>query len=149
MKYELLAKSSGEEPYQVVFIFDEENLSITCNCKAGAFGKLCKHKTALLTGDASMLAELEQSEPLKELLNRIPATAYPQLVEQVHTAELQVDEAKRALQKAKKSKKSGAHAPPPQFFSPWHNATRSSATADRRFLALRMGSSCHAGRILS
>ena len=112
MKYEFLAKSSGEEPYQVVFIFDEEKLSITCNCKAGVFGKFCKHKLALLTGDTNMLSEPEQLESLKEVLNQIPATAYPELIDQVHSAELKADEAKRALQKAKrlleKAMKNGA-----------------------------------------
>jgi len=102
MKYEFNAKSSGDEPYQVTFIFDNGTLAITCSCKAGIFGKLCKHKTALVTGDSSMLADPEQSESLKELLNQIPATAYPELIDQMHSAELKADEAKRALQKAKK-----------------------------------------------
>jgi len=102
MSYEFLAKSSGDNPYQVVFIFSDQKLSITCNCKAGIFGKLCKHKTALLAVDTGMLAKPEQSEALREISTKIQATTYPQLIEQLKQAETKADEAKKNLSRVKK-----------------------------------------------
>ncbi len=57
MKYELNAKSSGNEPYQVLFTFHEDKLTITCNCQAGVFNKLCKHKLALLNGNVALTSD--------------------------------------------------------------------------------------------
>ncbi len=103
MKYEFLAKSSGTDPYQVVFTLDDRKLRVTCNCKAGIFGKLCKHKLALLRGDADMLFQIDGETNLKELLTIVPSTAYPELLEQIRRNEIAADEAKRVLQRSKKA----------------------------------------------
>ena len=50
-----------------------------------------------------MLAIPEEHALMKELVTHVSATAYPQLLEQIHADELLVDEAKRALVKSKKA----------------------------------------------
>jgi uncharacterized Zn finger protein len=67
MKLTLKAKSSTGEPYNVDFTVQNGKLFAQCNCKAGTFGQLCKHKTELIAGDASRLFDVSQEQKLKEL----------------------------------------------------------------------------------
>lgn len=55
MNIVLLAKSSSGDPYRVEFLKEDDNVLIYCSCKAGSMGQLCKHKTAFIQGDTSML----------------------------------------------------------------------------------------------
>jgi|GEM_PF-7032665 uncharacterized Zn finger protein len=57
---ELTAKSSSGGTYQVTFAMEGERVSARCTCKAGIMGNLCKHRIALLAGDARILANPEQ-----------------------------------------------------------------------------------------
>lgn len=102
MKYEFLAKSSGSVPYLVVFTHSENGLSATCNCKAGIFGKLCKHKLALLQGDASMLSDPTEDQKLYELSALVLKTSYPKFLSEIHQAELAQIKAKKTLDQSKK-----------------------------------------------
>ena len=63
----ILAKSSSDVPYTVEFSLENGKLSARCNCKAGIFGKLCKHKTELLAGDAARLYDPHEGDKLQEL----------------------------------------------------------------------------------
>ena len=57
MKTNMIIKviSSSGEPYDVHFEFSDNKFTVFCNCPAGIYGKLCKHKTRLLDGDLSIL----------------------------------------------------------------------------------------------
>lgn len=103
MNYEFLTKSSGSSPYQVVFTHTNNKLGATCNCGAGIFGKLCKHKLALLQGDMSMLLDPASEVKLQELLAVVKQTTYPQLLADIRQAELAESEAKKNLDKRKKT----------------------------------------------
>jgi hypothetical protein len=103
MVYEFLAKSSGSTPYQVVFTHADNKLGATCNCGAGIFGKLCKHKLALLQGDTSMLFEPAAEVQLQELLVVVKQTSYPEILADIRQAELAESEAKKNLDKRKKT----------------------------------------------
>jgi hypothetical protein len=73
MELTIKAKSSGDTPYVVAFSTDSGTLTVRCNCQAGSFGKLCKHKTELLAGDASRLydpLDIDQLNDAMELLAR-------------------------------------------------------------------------------
>lgn len=67
MKITLQAKSSSDAPYAVDFLVEGGKLVVHCNCKAGIYGGICKHKTELLAGDASRLYDPEQAEDLKRI----------------------------------------------------------------------------------
>ena len=67
MKLSIRARSSGDAPYQVDFLVEDNKLSVHCNCRAGIFGKLCKHKTELLAGDASRLFDESEAPKLVKL----------------------------------------------------------------------------------
>ncbi|RPJ73338.1 MAG: hypothetical protein EHM20_12410 [Alphaproteobacteria bacterium] len=66
MKFTFKAKSSTGEPYNVDFSIESGKLFVQCNCKAGIFGQLCKHKTELISGDESRLFDISQNDKLKE-----------------------------------------------------------------------------------
>ncbi len=43
-------KGSSKEPYEVLFIRDGNSLTAICNCPAGQFSNVCKHRLAILDG---------------------------------------------------------------------------------------------------
>jgi len=47
----LHVKGSSSDPYELTFIKDGDSLTALCNCPAGTFGNLCKHRVAILDGD--------------------------------------------------------------------------------------------------
>ena len=49
----LLVKGSTSDPYELTFIKDGASLTALCTCPAGSFGNVCKHRVAILDGDAS------------------------------------------------------------------------------------------------
>ena len=67
MKISIKAKSSSGDPYDVEFLVESNKLSVFCNCRAGQFGQLCKHKTELLAGDQSRLFDESEATLLDEL----------------------------------------------------------------------------------
>lgn len=67
MKISLKAKSSSGPPYTVDFLINESRLSVRCDCEAGKFGQLCKHKTELIAGEQSRLFDETDAPKLREL----------------------------------------------------------------------------------
>lgn len=63
----ILAKSSSDTPYDVMFACSDNRLTVTCNCKAGIFGQLCKHKTELLAGDSTRLFDVSEQSKLDSI----------------------------------------------------------------------------------
>lgn len=49
----LRVKGSSSDPYELTFIKDGDSLTALCNCPAGTFGNVCKHRVAILDGDNS------------------------------------------------------------------------------------------------
>ena len=72
MKISIKAKSSSGDPYTVDFLIEKNKLSVFCDCQAGKFGQLCKHKTELIAGDQSRLFDESEVSKLKELETIIP-----------------------------------------------------------------------------
>lgn len=75
MKITLLAMSSGDTPYTVDFLVEEGKLTVHCDCKAGSYGQLCKHKTELLAGDASRLYDPSQMSDLEKIQGMLAGTS--------------------------------------------------------------------------
>ena len=48
----ILVKGSSADPYEITFIKDGASLTALCTCPAGSFGNFCKHRLAILDGDA-------------------------------------------------------------------------------------------------
>jgi len=51
-----LVKGSATKPYEVTFIKDGNSLTALCDCPAGQFGNSCKHRIAIMDGDATAIS---------------------------------------------------------------------------------------------
>ena len=51
-----LVKGSSKDPYEVIFIKDGDSLTAICNCPAGTFSNVCKHRVNILDGDSSSIS---------------------------------------------------------------------------------------------
>jgi len=96
----LKAKSSSGDYYQVAFEITEV-IKVSCGCKAGTFGKLCKHKTGFLSGDRSMLYDLTEELILDELMMFVKRSEYSNLSNELISADKAVDAAKIYEKKVK------------------------------------------------
>lgn len=56
--------SSRKRPYRIEVLGQTDKVSVFCDCPAGALGRFCKHKAAVVAGDDSVLAlpEAEKEE---------------------------------------------------------------------------------------
>jgi len=53
----LRVKGSSSDPYELTFIKDGSSLTALCDCPAGTFGNLCKHRVAILDGDTAAVVD--------------------------------------------------------------------------------------------
>lgn len=77
MEINIHAKSSSnpDEPHEVSFLFINNRISVLCNCRAGEWGKLCKHKTALISNDETMLFNTDEIPLLEQAHELIQKTS--------------------------------------------------------------------------
>ena len=103
MKISIKAKSSSGDPYNVEFLVESNKLSVFCDCRAGQFSQLCKHKTELLAGDKTRLFS-ETEVPLLDELGAIVARAgqLKQLSGQIAQSEKTTRREQAALKQIKK-----------------------------------------------
>lgn len=52
--------SSRKRPYRIEVLGQKDKVSVFCDCPAGALGRFCKHKAAVVSGDDSLLALPEE-----------------------------------------------------------------------------------------
>jgi hypothetical protein len=101
MKPETIIKvirSSGE-PYDVHFEFSDNKFKIRCNCPAGIYGKLCKHKTGLLDGDSSLLFDKTDLEILAQIHEAVKKSKYTEIISSYNILRKEIE----AAQKKRKS----------------------------------------------
>jgi uncharacterized Zn finger protein len=102
MEKTLKARSSdGQSSYSVRFTFLEGSLAIDCDCPAGEFGRLCKHKLAFVLNREDMLFRAEQKSILVEVQAWVNQTNYPALTKQIDRAEVELKKARGKVKKAK------------------------------------------------
>lgn len=103
LQREILVKSSdGNSAYVVQFLFDADKLSVFCDCSAGVFGKICKHKLALLTGDDSTVANADSVEAFREVQKWISQSMWPTLLSELQISEENARIAQSELARSKK-----------------------------------------------
>ena len=51
-----LVKGSSKDPYEVIFIKDGDSLTAICNCPAGTYSNVCKHRVNILDGSANSIS---------------------------------------------------------------------------------------------
>jgi uncharacterized Zn finger protein len=98
----LKAKSSAGDFYQVVIKLKDQLLRLKCDCVAGKFGQLCKHKLDLLKGESQALYDLEEMPQLNLALVWIQASTYPNLIDRLTEAEARLNEQKQVVKAIRK-----------------------------------------------
>jgi hypothetical protein len=100
------AKSSSSDYYTVICKI-QDVITIYCDCKAGSFGKLCKHKMGLLSGDRSFLYDTSQEPLLDELERHVKSSEFnnlekelSQALESSEIAKKNIEHVKRKIEKA-------------------------------------------------
>lgn len=58
--YRIPVRSSGDEPYTISVQSVAGGVSVSCNCQAGEYGQMCKHKRAVIVGDLDKFAVAEE-----------------------------------------------------------------------------------------
>lgn len=97
-------KGSGENEYKVhVGPKGDDGVTIHCDCRAGIFGKMCKHKLAVATGDPSLLLKRGDEARLRDVASKISKRSIGKLLENMEEARKQRDAAKRIFDKARKA----------------------------------------------
>ena len=104
MKRTLYAKSSNSDlSYDVVFELKNNNLFIRCDCKAGEFGRLCRHIKAFLYGDISILYDERQEKKFIEVCEWIQQTKCQKYL-------IELDEIKKQIETLKKKEQAAQRA---------------------------------------
>ena len=97
---ELKVKSNSQE-YYLINIEISEVIKISCNCTAGIFGKLCKHKTAVLSGNVEILYDQKDETILMELHEIVKKSDFNKLVDELEITEKAIESAKNQAKKTK------------------------------------------------
>ena len=63
-----LVKGSSKDPYEVIFIKDGDSLTAICNCPAGTYGNVCKHRVNILDGSTQSLSS-DNSDDVATVVN--------------------------------------------------------------------------------
>jgi len=87
-----ITNSSGE-PYNIQFKFLDNQFAVFCNCQAGIFGKLCKHKIGLLDVDPSVLFDKTDEEILKEIHELVNKSRYREIISSYNMLKKRTEEA--------------------------------------------------------
>lgn len=93
----ILVKSEAGEPHSVDLVFDNKTgISVHCSCHAGTSDHCCKHKTAVISGDASLLFDSSQNSSWSEVKKIFKESnlydAYNDYLKQLH--EIETEETK-------------------------------------------------------
>ncbi len=97
----LIKSSSSSKPRSVLVLQDDSGLSIFCDCPAGDRGRVCKHRKAVASGDASMLYDDEQKENSNKIMELVSQSGYPELMKELEEAENEMDTEKEKLKDIK------------------------------------------------
>jgi hypothetical protein len=103
MKPETIIKviSSSGEPYDVHFELSDNKFKVHCNCQAGIYGKLCKHKTGLLDGDSSLLFDKTDFETLEQIHDVVKKSNYIEIISSYNSLKKEIELAQKKEKKLK------------------------------------------------
>lgn len=97
-----LVQGSTPEPYQVSFQLENQRFVAACSCPAGIMHQICKHRLAILAGDASNIVSPNTNE-VSTVVSWLPGTPIERALAELHEAEKQVELTKKLVIKAKKT----------------------------------------------
>lgn len=106
MELTLSVKGSSGSFYEVKFLKDGLALHSSCSCTAGSFGRLCKHRLSLLSGEDNLLAEVSKGHVLDDIAEMLKGTEvevelarYFELVDRKNEVDASLKKSKKVLEK--------------------------------------------------
>lgn len=104
MKKEFEVQSSdGVTTYIVEFSLESGKLHVYCGCSAGILGKWCKHKMRLISGDISGVLGTSGEADFDEVQKWVGKSEFPQLLDDMKSAENEMQRAKTKMDNLKKT----------------------------------------------
>jgi len=97
-----LVQGSEVEPYKVVFTKQVNGLTVTCSCQAAHNGLSCKHRLRILNGDKKDIIG-NNTDAITMVLMWLKGSEIETALKVVLEAELKNEQAKKELERAKKS----------------------------------------------
>ncbi len=94
-------RGSSAEPYDVTFIKDGDSLTALCSCPAGQYGNFCKHRIAILDGNASAIVS-DNAEQVATVLEWLQGSDVAKALAEFRAIEKSKDDPKSALVAAKR-----------------------------------------------
>lgn len=98
---EFSVKGSTPDPYEITFIKDGDSLTAICSCPAGTFGNFCKHRIAILDGDASAIVS-DNADKARVVREWLVGTDVETALKEMRNADWPAESAKDALAAAKR-----------------------------------------------
>lgn len=99
-KLHFLVQGSSDEPYEVIFVKENNELRASCSCAAGEMGVPCKHRMNLLQGIDK--ACVNGADQINLLVTWFPGTQLEQALDDLKAEELELEKAKKKLASRKK-----------------------------------------------
>lgn len=96
-----LVKGSSKDPYEVIFVKDGDSLTAICNCPAGTYGNFCKHRIAILDGNAKSISS-DNADQAATVVTWLAGTDVEAALIEMRAAEKLDDSEKKALNAAKR-----------------------------------------------
>lgn len=94
-------KGSSADPYEVTFIKDGTSLTAICTCPAGTYGNFCKHRIAILDGNAKSVVS-DNADKVPTVVAWLTGTDVEAALSELREAEKVADPEKKALNDAKR-----------------------------------------------
>ena len=95
-------QGSAPEPYEVTFVRrTDKNLSAACTCQAGVMGQYCKHRFAIMAGDATGIVSPNTAD-VAVVKSWVAGTDVEAALIRLTEAEDQLEKAKRNVSAMKK-----------------------------------------------
>ncbi len=95
-------KGSSPKPYEITFIKDGDSLTALCTCPAGQFGNSCKHRIAIIDGDASAVSSAN-AEQVPRIVEWLAGTDVETALTAMRQAEKDPDKTKADVADLKKT----------------------------------------------
>jgi len=96
-----LVKGSAKDPYEIIFIKDGDSLTAVCNCPAGTYGNLCKHRVNILEGKSTAITS-ENTDQVTTVVSWLAGTDVAAAMHELQELEQAKDADKNAINEAKR-----------------------------------------------
>jgi uncharacterized Zn finger protein len=98
-----IRSSSSDTVYTLQVLCEDGSVAIFCDCSAGAYGKLCKHKLAIVANDKTDLESQDQDRNFELAQEWIKGSTLQATLADIRAVEKEVEGAQAKLKKLKKT----------------------------------------------